>query len=165
MKTEKSKKFVANLHDKIENVIQIRNLKQALNHGLVLRIVHRVIKFNQEAWLESYVDMNTKLRKNTQNNFKKIIAVFGKTMENVRKHSHIKLITTEARRNYLVSESNFHTTKSFSRKLISHRRKPPKTQMFMNKLDYLSLSTLAICEKVIYESRYNYVKSKYGELC
>ena len=50
---------VTNLHDKTEYVIHIRNLKQALNHGLVLKKVHRVIKFNQNAWLKSYIDMNT----------------------------------------------------------------------------------------------------------
>ena len=51
MKIEKIEKLAANLHDKEEYVIHIRNLKQALNHGLVLKNVHRVIKFNQTAWL------------------------------------------------------------------------------------------------------------------
>ena len=46
MKIEKVEKLVTNLHDKTEHVIHIRNLKQALNHGLVLKKVHRVIKFN-----------------------------------------------------------------------------------------------------------------------
>ena len=63
MKIEKGLKLVANLHDKEEYVIQIRNLKQALNHELVLKNVHRVINFNQDAWLKSYIDMNTELRK------------------------------------------------------------------------------------------------------
>ena len=59
MKTEKVEKIVANLHDKPEYVIHIRTLKQALNHGLVLRKVNKVIKINQSAWLKSYIDMNT----------------------------------------------------------------------------------------------------------
>ena len=62
MKTEKVEKLVTNLHDKTEYVIHIRNLKQALNHGLILKKVHRVIKFNQKGWLRPYIDMNTKLR-------------------------------------------------------------------------------------------------------
>ena len=66
--------------------------------------------------------------------------VFGKTMENVRKHRDIKLVTTEARRNYLVSAPNYHTTDFFFRKFISHRNK--KTQMFINKPVYLGLSIL-----------------------
>ena len=62
MKIEKVEKLVANLHDKTEYVIHIRNLKQALNHGLILKKVHRVIKFNQKSWLKPYIDTNTKLR-------------------------------------------------------------------------------------------------------
>ena len=63
MKIEKVEKLVANVQDKMEYVIQIRNLKQAWNHGLILKSVHRVIKFNQNAWLKLYIDINTDLRK------------------------------------------------------------------------------------------------------
>ena len=62
MKIEKVEKLVTNLHDKAEYIIHIRNLKQALNHGLILKKVNRVIKFNKKAWLKPYIDMNTKLR-------------------------------------------------------------------------------------------------------
>ena len=73
MKIESVQKIAANLHDKTEYIIYIRNLKQALNHGLVLKKVHKVgqlwknvhkvIKFNQNAWLKPYIDMNTDLSK------------------------------------------------------------------------------------------------------
>ena len=63
MKIEKFEKVVTDLHNKTEYVIHIKNLKQALNHGLVLKNVHGMIKFNQKAWLKSYIDMNTKLKK------------------------------------------------------------------------------------------------------
>ena len=63
MKIEKVEKLVANLHDKTEYVINIRILKQALNHRLVLKKVHRVIKFNQNARLKPYIDMSTDLQK------------------------------------------------------------------------------------------------------
>ena len=63
MKIENVKKFVAHLHDKTEFVIHIRNFKQVLNHGLLCKKVHRVIKFNQHAWLKPYIDMNTDLKK------------------------------------------------------------------------------------------------------
>ena len=71
MEIEKFEKLVANLHDKnwIEYVIHMRNLKQASNHGLVLKKVHKVIKFNQNAWLKSYIDMNTDPRKKAKSYF------------------------------------------------------------------------------------------------
>ena len=62
MKIEKVEKLVTNLHDKAEYVIHIQNLKQPLNYGLILKKVHRVIRFNQKAWLKRYIDMNTNLR-------------------------------------------------------------------------------------------------------
>ena len=64
--TQQKKKFeklVTNVHDKNEYFIHIRNLKQVLNHGLILKNVHRVIKFNQKDWLKSCIDMNTELRR------------------------------------------------------------------------------------------------------
>ena len=70
MKIGKVEKLVANLHDKIEYVIHIRNLKQELNHRSVLKKIHRVIKFNQNAWPKPYIDMNTDLRKNGKNGLK-----------------------------------------------------------------------------------------------
>ena len=71
LKLKKVEKLVANLHGKTEYVIQIRNLKQALNHELVLEKVHRVIKFNQNACLKQYIDMNTNLRKKAKKDFEK----------------------------------------------------------------------------------------------
>ena len=66
MKIEKVEKILANLHDKTKYVIQIRNLKQSLNHGLVFTKVQRVIKLNQNAWLKPYIDINTGLTKNSK---------------------------------------------------------------------------------------------------
>ena len=65
---------VTNLHDKTEYVTQIRNLKQALNQGLILKKVHWVTKFNQKAliWIHEYTDMNTKVRQKAKNYFEKL---------------------------------------------------------------------------------------------
>ena len=108
MKIEKVENLVANLNDKTEYVIRIRNLKETLHHGLVLKKVHRVIKFNQNARLKPYIDMNTDLRKKAKNDFEKDFfklmnnTLFGKIMENVRKRRDIKLVTAERRANSLV---------------------------------------------------------------
>ena len=69
MKIDKTQKLVCNLHDKKKYVVHISILKQALSHGLKLKKVHRVIEFNQEAWLKKYIDMNTELRKKASNDF------------------------------------------------------------------------------------------------
>ena len=69
MKIEKVERLVTNLYDKTEYVIHITNLKQALNHGLILKKDYRVIKFNQKAWLKPYIDMNTKLRQKNKKLF------------------------------------------------------------------------------------------------
>ena len=59
-KIKKCNKLLCNIYDKENYVVNIRALNQALNHGLILKKVHRIIQFNQEAWLEPYIDMNTK---------------------------------------------------------------------------------------------------------
>ena len=69
LKERRSEKLVAKLHDKTEYVIHIRNLNQALSHGLVLKELHREIKSNQKTWVKPYIDMNTDLRKAAQNDF------------------------------------------------------------------------------------------------
>ena len=87
--------------------------------------MYRVIQSNQKAWLKVYIGMNTKLREEAKNDFEKDFfklmnnSVFGKTMENVRKHRDIKLVTTDEKRNKLVSEPNYHTTKRFSENLLA----------------------------------------------
>ena len=74
MKIEEVENLVANLHDKTDYVMHIRNLKQALNHEVVLKKMHIIIKLlKQEAWLKSYIDMNTGLRKKAKNDLEKYI--------------------------------------------------------------------------------------------
>ena len=87
--------------------------------------VYRAIKLNQKTWLKPHIVMNVELRQKVKNNFEKDFfklmenAVFGKTMENIRKHEEIKLVTTERRKNYLEAEPNYHTTKIFTESLLT----------------------------------------------
>ena len=161
------KKFACNIQNKENYVVHIKASKQALNHRLILKKVHRVIQFNQKAWLKPYIDMNTKLRKEAKNEFEKDFfklmnnSVFGKTMENVRKHRDIKLVTTDKRRNQLASETNYHTTKYFSENLITIEMK--KTKSKMNKPIYLGMSILDISKTLMYEFWYDYIKLKYKD--
>ena len=82
-------------------------------------------------------------------------AVFGKTMGSVRKHRDIILVTTERRRNYLISEPNFDTKKFFSKKLLAIELK--KAEIHINKPDYLGLSVLELSKILLYEFWYDYV--------
>ena len=111
--------------------------------------------------------MNTELRKIAKNDFEKDFfklmnnAVFGKTMENFRKHRDIKLVTTDKKRSKLVSEPNHHTINCISENLsiIEMRR----TKVKMNKPIYLGLSVLEISKILMYEFWCDYMKPKYGD--
>ena len=126
MKFEKVEKLFFNLRDKTEFVRHIRNLKQALNHRLVLKKVNRKIKFNH---------INTDQTKKRKMIFKLINnAVFGKTMENMtycRYCRDIKHVPTERRRNCLVSEPSYHTTMLFTENLFAIEMK--RTEILLNK--------------------------------
>ena len=164
-KIGKCNKLVCDFHDKKNYVVHIKALKQALNHGLILKKVHRVIQFNQKAWLKPYIDMNTKLRTEAKNDFEKDFfklmnnAVFGKTMENVRQHRDIKLVATDKRRNQLAPEPNYHITKYFSENLMAIKMK--KRKIKINKPIYLGMSILVISKTLRYEFWSDYIKPKY----
>ena len=116
--------------------------------------------------------MNTKLRAEAKNDFERDFfklmnnSVFGKTMENVRKHRDNKLVTTDKRRNQLVPELNYHTRKWFSEDLLAMEMK--KIKVKMNKSVYLGLWILEISTTLMYEFWYDYIKPKYqnnAKLC
>ena len=162
-----TKKLVCNLNDKKNYIVHINVLKQALDPGLKLRKVHKVIEFDQETWLKEYIDVNAELRKKATNDFEKDFfklmnnAVFGKTMENVRKHRDIKLVKTDKKRNKLVSEPNFHTMKLIDNNLAIIEMM--KVKVKMNKPIYLGLSILDISKITMYEFWNDYVKIKYED--
>ena len=167
MKINKCDKLVCNLKDKENYSVYITTLKQALNHGLKLIKVHSAIEFRHEAWLKPYIDLNTDLRKDAKNDFEKGFyklmnnLVFGKTMENVRNHRDIKLVTTDDRRNKLASESNYHSTKYISKDLLVMEIR--KTEVRINKPIYLGQAILDLSKTLMYEFWYDYLKPKYGD--
>ena len=157
-------KLVTSFEDKENYLIYINALKQALNHGLILKKVYRVIEFKQEAWLKPYIDMNTKLRTEAMNDFEREFfklmnnSFFGKTMENVRNHRDIKLVTTNERRNELVSERNYHATKHFSENLLAIEMR--KTKVVLSKPIYLGQAILDISKTLMHEFWYDKVWEK-----
>ena len=114
--------------------MHIKSLKQALNHGLKSKKVHRFSEFYQKAWLKPYINMNMELRKLAKDDFKKDLfklmnnAVFQKTMENIR------LVITDKKRSKLVSEPYYHRINYISEDLSII--KTNKTKVKMNKPIY-----------------------------
>ena len=111
--------------------------------------------------------MNTELRKLAKDYFEKDLskllndAVFGKTMENIRKHRDIKLVKTDKKRNKLASEPNYHTINYISGDLSITEMN--KTRVKINKPIYLGLSILDISKIVMYEFWYDYMKPRYND--
>ena len=101
MKIGKVEKLVPNLKDKKGYVVHIKTLNQALKHGLKLRKVHRIIEFQHSNWINRCIMLNTRLRTSVKNEFEKEFfklmnnRVFGKTMENIKNHKDIKLVTSQ----------------------------------------------------------------------
>ena len=160
-------KLVPYFHDKKKYVIHVKALKQALNHGLVLERIHRVIQFKQSAWMKEYIDFNTRLRTAAKNDFEKDFyklmnnSVFGKTMENIRKHRDIKLVNNKEDYLKQVMKLNFKGGVLTGADLMSCEI--GKVKVKMNKPVYLGQAILGLSRTIMYEFHYDYVKRKYNK--
>ena len=160
-------KLVPNLYYKKQYVIHIRALDQALKHGLVLERIHRAIEFRQSAWMKEYINFNTKLRTEAKNDFEKDFyklmnnAVFGKTMENIRKHRDIKLVNNEEAYLKAVMKPNFKSGTLFGPNLMGCEM--GKVKVVMNQPVYLGQAILDLSKIVMYEFHYDYMKRKYAD--
>ncbi|XP_066599932.1 uncharacterized protein [Prorops nasuta] len=150
-KPPKSKisKLLATLNNKYRYVMHYRNLKQALNHGVVLEKIHRILKFKQSFWLKSYIDLNTKLRTESNSDFEKNLyklmnnAVFGKTIENVRKRCNVHIKNNWGGRygvRSLVSKPNFYRISIFDEDLVAIQMK--KLNIIIDKPIFIGMCVL-----------------------
>ena len=161
IKINGEKKLIPNLFDKRKYVIHIRALDQALKHGLILEKIHRAIRFNQSDWMKSYIDFITQLRTQARNNFEKDFhklmnnAVFGKTMESVRKHRNIKLVTNEESYLPTVMKPNFKSRVQFGENLMGCEM--GKIKVIMKKHVYLGQAILDLSKIVMYEFHYTII--------
>ena len=164
---KQNEKLLTTLEDKEKHVIQITSLKQALEHGVILKKVQREISFSYTYWLKPYIQLNTELRTNTKNTFEKDFfklmnnSVFGKTMENVRARRDIKLVVSEQKRKLLTSQPNFHGSTIFCEELEAIEMK--KTHILMNKPTVVGQSILDKSKELMYTLWYDVLKPIYKD--
>ena len=167
MKINGVEKLVPNLYYKRKYVVHIKALKQAIDHGLVLERIHRAIEFKQSAWMREYIDLNTRLRTAAKNNFEKDFyklmnnSVFGKTMENIRKHRNIKLVNDEEECLRNVMRPIFKSGTLLVPDLMGCEM--GKIKVVMNKPVYLGQAILDFSKTIMYEFHYDYMKRKYRD--
>lgn len=169
----KNSKLILNLHDKQKYILHYRNLKQCLEHGLILKKIHRIVEFSQSAWLKAYIDLNTELRNSSKNAFERdffkflINSIFGKTMENVDNRVDVKLVSHwrnsigSVGAEGLIAKPNFKSCTVFSENLVAIQMSLLK--IFYDKPLYVGFTILDISKTIIYNFFYNFIKKQYGD--
>ena len=167
IEVNKVEKLIPNLWNKKNYVIHYENLKQYLKLGLKIINIHRGIKFEESQWLKKYIALNTDLRTKAKNEFEKDVfklmnnSVFGKTMENIRNRSVIKLVTDKIKAKRLAAKPNFKHCNIFNEDLVAIHMK--KTSLTFDKPVYLGMCILYLSKTLMYDFHYNYIKKKYGD--
>ena len=160
-----TKKLVPNLFDKKRYTLHYRNLRQYIQLGMKVTRVHRVLRFEQQPWLERYIAFNTKCRTEATNDFYKDLykllnnAVFGKTMENVREHRQLDLVGTEDRARKLAAKPTMRCFRRIQDNLLAIERY--KTVIHLKKPIYVGLAVLDMSKTLMYDFHYNSIKRQY----
>ncbi|XP_036143348.1 uncharacterized protein LOC118645749 [Monomorium pharaonis] len=160
----REEKLLATICDKKRYIIHYRNLQQCMRHGLDVTQIHRVLKFAQSPWLRKYIKLNTQFRTLAKNDFEKNLyklmnnAVLGKTMENVRNHVDVKLLTKWDGRygaEAMIAKPNFHSKSVFSENLIAIELR--NLEVKFNKPIYVGMCILDISKICLYEFHHEYM--------
>ena len=163
----KVQKLIPNLKDKEKYVLHYRNLQLYLKLGLKLKKIHRALEFSQSKWLEPYIAFNTQKRAGAKNAFEKDFfklmnnSVFGKTMENLRKRSNIRLVTNPEKMERLAARPTYISHKISHENLVAVHSK--QTKLLLNKPSYVGMCILELSKTLMYDFHYNYIKKKYPE--
>ena len=164
-------KLVPNLRHKERYVLHYRNLQLYLSLGMRLTKIHRALRFNQSPWMETYIRLNTELRKKATSDFEKNLykvmnnSVFGKTMENLRKRVDVKLVRSheEDKMRRLIADPSFARATVFDDNLAAIHMH--KTKLLLNRPVYVGMSILDLSKHHMYDFYYNVLKKKYGDRC
>ena len=167
LKVDKIDQLICSFLPKRHYAVHYKNLKQYLQEGMILKKVHRGIKFYQSPWMEPYIRKNTDLRKTASNSFEKDFfklmnnSVFGKTIENIRKRQNVVIVDNKELANKLSSKPNFERVTIFDENLVAcHMR---KTEVYFNKPIYVGQAILDISKTFMFDFHYNYIRKKYGD--
>ena len=162
-------KLIPTLKNTEKYVLHYRNLQLYIDLGLKITKVHRVLKFNQSAWLKQYINFNTEKRKQAKNAFEngffffKLMnnSVFGKTMENILKRVDVRLVTDKKKLLKISSKPSYVSSKIFNENLVAvHKIKETLT---LNRPAYVGMCILDLSKTLMYDFHYNYIKQKYGD--
>ena len=165
-KKSKSQKLLQTLHPVKNYVVHYEMLKLIIKHGIEIERIDRVIKFDQSPWMKRYIELNSNLRKNTSDELQRDLfklmnnAVFGKTMENVRYHTDIKLLTTEEQLRNSIAKTN-HKSIHFIDNNLYLAEFQPRTVKF-NKPIAVGFAILELSKVHMYRSYYEHLKPKWG---
>jgi hypothetical protein len=165
LKNGRHTKLISSLLNKEKYIIHERNLKQAIDAGLVLKKIHRVLQFSQRPWLREYIMFNTDKRALATNDFEKNFfklmnnSVFGKTLENVRQRQNIKLITDETKLNKYVKKPGYISSKIFNENLMAVHN--VKEKLVLDKPIYVGFCILELSKWLMYDFHYGYMKKNY----
>ena len=166
LKHGKFTKLVPNLMNKKNYVIHYRNLQQAADAGLIITKIHRILQFKQKPWLLQYVIFNTNKRKEAKNNFTSnffklmVNSFYGKSVENLRKRTNVKLIVDEKKLCKYVSKPGFVSSKIFNPDLVAVHS--VKEKLKLDKPIYLGFSILDLSKWLMNDFHYGFIKNKYG---
>ena len=164
-KQSPTEKLTPNLRDKSNYVTHYRNLKLYLELGMKIKKVNKVISFSQSPWLKLYIDFNTNKRKEATEDFEKDMyklmndAVFGKTMENVRKRTPYVLVSNQKRYQKLVNDPTFKNCVFINDNLCGNTRS--HTTVKLDKTIAIGFSILELSKVLMYDFHYNVIKPKY----
>ena len=166
VKIDKVDKLICSFLPKKHYVLHHKNLKQYLKEGMILKKVHRRIKFYQSPWMEPYIRKNTDLRKEAKNAFEKDFfelmnnSPFGKTIENIRKRQNVELVDDRKKALKLTSKPNFDRATIFDEHLVAVHMK--KTEVYFNKPIFVGQAILDLSKTLMFDFHYNYIRKKYN---
>ena len=160
-------KLFPNLWDKEKYIVHHENLKLYLELGLKIKKIHRGIRFKEEPWMKSYIELNTKLRAKGKNDFEKDFfklmnnSVFGKTMENIRNRVDVRLVNERKKAEKLAAKPSFKHLTIFDENLVAIHMK--RTKLVFNKPVYCGMAILDISKTLMYDFHDNGFLPKYGK--